>query len=46
MFYDIRNLDHEFQCKCVLRFKVPGVRSSIPVMNISERNDRVIGKGC
>ena len=27
-------------------FIVPGVKSSLPVINISERTDRVIGKVC
>jgi hypothetical protein len=44
MFYGLRNLDHEFRRIYVqFSFMVPGVRSSLPVINFSEELDRVIG---
>jgi len=47
MFYGLRNLDHEFRCTYVqFIVMVPGVRSSFPVIKITERTDYVIGKGC
>ena len=47
MFYGISNLDHEFRCTYVQFIViVHGVRSSLPVINISERTDRVIGTSC
>jgi hypothetical protein len=47
MFYRLRNLDNELRCTNVqFIVTVPGVRSSLPVINISERTDRVIGTGC
>jgi len=47
MFYGLQNLDHEFRCTHVQFIVIVlGVRSSLPVINISERTDRVIGRGC
>jgi len=47
MFYGLQNLDHEFRCTYVQFIViVHGVRSSLPVINISERTDRVIGTSC
>ena len=47
MFYGVQNLGNEFHCTYVQFIViVPGVRSSLPVINISERTDRVIGTGC
>jgi hypothetical protein len=43
MFYGLQNLDHEFRCAYV-QFIVLGVRSSLPVISISERTDRMIAK--
>ena len=43
MFYGIQNLDHDFRCTYVqFIVTVHGVRSLLPVINISERTDRVI----
>ena len=47
MFYGIQNLDHEFR-RSYVQFivTVHGVRSSLPVINISEQTDRVIVTSC
>jgi len=47
MFYGLQNLDHEFRCTYVqFIVTVHGVRSSLPVINISERTDGVIVTSC
>jgi len=45
MFYGLQNLNHEFRCTYVQFIViVPGVRSSLPGINISERTEHVIVK--
>jgi len=47
MFYGLQNLDNKFHCTYVQFIViVHDVRSSLLVINISERTDRVIGTSC
>jgi len=47
MFYGPQNLDHEFRCTYVQFIVIViEVRSSLPVINISERTEQMIDKGC